>query len=1247
MSLRTVFAVSLALTALSGGNCFGRLLMGMDAVGWENANDSGPLLFRNVNDTDLVSVRAKITAQSVGNWSQAGVIVRAPNAIDAAAGQENWQTSWSFRAGGANNLQHQSNAVTLGVEAELNDAGFNADALQYMRLDRLGPGQFQAYRGSGPNDANITWTVHNDGSQTNANLVGALQVGVAAGASPGVGGITNARVAFEWIEIQTTSQTFRDDFTYTHDFTTGVPVAGIWSGVENAALGGTNTVSNPRAGECIACTWAVNGSGNINAGTSWGSLIGPNGNDVTLSFGAALAAGPGTAYTNTNVTVKKIEFNNAVQTYAVGGAGTITLDADTGDAFIDVLAGSHEIQTDLIFNDNVMMTAAAGTTLNVNAGVFLNGKTFTIGGAGTILFNNGTFAGSGPGAGAVVNDGTLAGLAGVQGDYTQTSDGSLAVRVGGAPIQISGAAQLGGVLDVSLADGFAATPGSVFTVLTADSVSDLGLSLAGADAGLFHLAVGNGAVSLVVGAVPEPSTLVLVGGVILAGCAMRRRRGRPFDRGGPPLPKRGIMSKCCTWTAFLFALYLIGASPVQAQFGTFRDDFGDDAEANDEDTWDYTTGTVPAGGIWNGIHNPTFGDGVPPSSPPARFISDGSDGFGADKTGKLFIEDLNLHLNPNATLGVGWEGNKNNAPFLFRNVPADAKFTATMKIDAQTAGQWSYAPIIARLAGNPVGIGLGDPVGLDPDESFVTMGSFRTDTANPGNASMLTQNIVNTVETEGPMQPATNGLPLWIQMQKVGAQFTAFTSIDGIAFTQRNQIINTELATAGETLEVGPSFMMFTGGGGNVEYDFFEITVEPNPLLTQAAWSGNAGSQGSGDWGNVNNWSTDSPGQQIDVNTVNVTLGTTANVTGPTTVFNNTVRKVKSLAFDSVNKYAIAGPGGITMEADLPAATTPCNLGNPSMCVLQGSHEIQVDVTLNANTTLTAAAGTRLDFNNQVDFVAASRSLTVTGGGKVNFNNNIDLAALGAVNVNSTGVVGGSGRINGTLNNNSGGTVAPGTSAGTLTVDGNYVQNAAAALNIEIGGTAANAFDKLVVGGALAVLGNGTLNVSLINGFVPSAADSFQILFATNNLANNTRFINTTAAPNNVLTMLGVGTFKVNYVYGAGGSVTLTNFMGIGGVPGDYNGNGVVDTADYVVWRNTLGTSVPNGTGADGDGNGTIQDADYTFWKARFGNTSGSGSGSATGAATIPEPTSIALLLMAAIPGIRLIYRRGLARFFA
>jgi hypothetical protein len=85
-------------------------------------------------------------------------------------------------------------------------------------------------------------------------------------------------------------------------------------------------------------------------------------------------------------------------------------------------------------------------------------------------------------------------------------------------------------------------------------------------------------------------------------------------------------------------------------------------------------------------------------------------------------------------------------------------------------------------------------------------------------------------------------------------------------------------------------------------------------------------------------------------------------------------------------------------------------------------------------------------------------------------------------------------------------------------------------------------------------------------------------------------------------------------------------------VAGDYNGNGVVDAADYTVWRDTLGSITDlraNGddTGASAD---KIDAADYAFWKSHFGNTSGSGAGLANVAA-VPEPAAWLLLGMACL----------------
>jgi hypothetical protein len=62
--------------------------------------------------------------------------------------------------------------------------------------------------------------------------------------------------------------------------------------------------------------------------------------------------------------------------------------------------------------------------------------------------------------------------------------------------------------------------------------------------------------------------------------------------------------------------------------------------------------------------------------------------------------------------------------------------------------------------------------------------------------------------------------------------------------------------------------------------------------------------------------------------------------------------------------------------------------------------------------------------------------------------------------------------------------------------------------------------------------------------------------------------------------------------------VTVTNV--IEAVPGDYNGNGVVDAADYVLWR--------NGGPLQNDATPGIQPEDYNVWRANFGRiAAGSG----------------------------------------
>jgi len=78
-------------------------------------------------------------------------------------------------------------------------------------------------------------------------------------------------------------------------------------------------------------------------------------------------------------------------------------------------------------------------------------------------------------------------------------------------------------------------------------------------------------------------------------------------------------------------------------------------------------------------------------------------------------------------------------------------------------------------------------------------------------------------------------------------------------------------------------------------------------------------------------------------------------------------------------------------------------------------------------------------------------------------------------------------------------------------------------------------------------------------------------------------------------------------------------------LPGDYNEDGIVDAADYTVWRDRLGSSqsLPND---DTDG---VGHDDYDRWKTGIGQTAGAGS-STLDNISVPEPASFVLLMLAA-----------------
>jgi uncharacterized lipoprotein YddW (UPF0748 family) len=87
-------------------------------------------------------------------------------------------------------------------------------------------------------------------------------------------------------------------------------------------------------------------------------------------------------------------------------------------------------------------------------------------------------------------------------------------------------------------------------------------------------------------------------------------------------------------------------------------------------------------------------------------------------------------------------------------------------------------------------------------------------------------------------------------------------------------------------------------------------------------------------------------------------------------------------------------------------------------------------------------------------------------------------------------------------------------------------------------------------------------------------------------------------------------------------------------VPGDYDRNGLIDAADYEVWRAAYGDTVAPGSGADGTNDGIVDAGDFLMWSKRMSSLNPGGSGSNSpidGQSSVPEPGALALIVGAAL----------------
>jgi hypothetical protein len=182
-----------------------------------------------------------------------------------------------------------------------------------------------------------------------------------------------------------------------------------------------------------------------------------------------------------------------------------------------------------------------------------------------------------------------------------------------------------------------------------------------------------------------------------------------------------------------------------------------------------------------------------------------------------------------------------------------------------------------------------------------------------------------------------------------------------------------------------------------------------------------------------------------------------------------------------------------------------------------------------------------------------------------------------------------------------------GSSPAHIKMSGTIIFGTSAVIEIELGGTTLGTeYDHIEVNGHLAM--GGTLQLLLINGFTPDAGDTFNIFDWTTQSG--------TFAHLNLPSLGSSLAWNASQLY-----VDGTLSVAAAGLPGDFNFDGAVNAADYVMWRKGLAGPPTN----------------YDLWVSNFGRTNQCGSMAACGWA-VPEPAAwfvvAALILGAQAPAL-------------
>jgi hypothetical protein len=381
-------------------------------LGWEGGRSNAPFVFKDVSGSEDFTAEVTIGAQTSGQWSDAGIIVRAkqgtPPGIDANNADENFTFFGSFRTTAADPTVGTTLHKRIEAGAQVQDSNIVINAAAEplpirLRLVKTGAD----YAGWVSPDNGTTWQLQSTATATDGTGLADSSVDKEVGLSfSNFSGTLLGAARFDNFSLALGSgPTFTDNFATTFDYSGGA-VQGIWTGSYNMAnLGpGGLVASAPKKPALVVNT--VTGATAIRndldvpltidyyeitsaAGrlsTGWNSL-----SDQNIDAGSP-------ADFNNSGAVDGADLGVWRTAYGTTAAGDADGDGDTDGA--DFLVWQRQLGGSAGTGDS--WDEAGGISSNVLAEFFVNGSTtiapggmiplgnaFTTGAAGDLVFKVG------------------------------------------------------------------------------------------------------------------------------------------------------------------------------------------------------------------------------------------------------------------------------------------------------------------------------------------------------------------------------------------------------------------------------------------------------------------------------------------------------------------------------------------------------------------------------------------------------------------------------------------------------------------------------------------------------------------------------------------------------------------------------------------------------------------------------------------------------------------------------------------